>query len=449
MDLGSDEAGGGGDAGAPLLPAVQTLQLLTRRLAAGESAHLTDAERIDFLTGAEQLKNALAGAQAAVSVELDASQRAEQSRAGIRAEHQSRGVALQIALARHESHHRGQRHHQLAKDLHADYRHTLAALRAGKLSEWRAALIVRETRCLSPQNRQLADVCLAEDQSWLEAQGDRQLISEARRLAYRFEPTTFLDKARRAERERRVTTRPAPDTMCYLTALLPVVQAVAVYAALRTYADGVVAAGDPRTRDQVIADTLVERVTGQASASAVPVEVGIVLSDRTLLGMDDEPGTVRGHGPIPADLARFLVSIASRQQLATLRRFYASAGTGQVVARDSTSSRFPDGIADLIRVRDGDLCRTPWCSASIRDTDHVRAKSEGGTTSFDNGQGLCEACNIAKEAFGWAARPRPGPAGHEVHTTTPTGHTYHSVAPRVRVIHRPPITIDYVIPAAS
>jgi hypothetical protein len=448
MVLGVDEAGGGGTAGGSLLPAVQTLQLLTRRLASGAAEHLTDAERIDFLAGAEQLKCALEGAQAAVSVGLEASQRAVQSEVGIRAEHQGRGVALQIALARHESHHRGQRHLQLARDLHADYPHTLAALRSGKVSEWRAALIVRETKCLSPENRQLADVCLAEDQAWLEGQGDRQLIGEARRLAYRFEPTTFVDKARRAERERRVTTRPAPDTMCYLTALLPVMQAVAVYAALKTHADSLINAGDSRTRDQIIADTLVERVTGQASADHVPVEVGVVLSDRTLVGMDDEPATVRGYGPIPADVARYLISTGQAQALATLRRLYASTD-GVLVGRDSTRSRFPDGLADLLHVRDGDLCRTPWCNAPIRHTDHIVPKSEGGPTTFRNGQGLCEACNIAKEAIGWRARPRPGPDGHAVHTTTPTGHRYTSVAPRIRFVHRPPITVEYYIPQAS
>src|SRR3712207_8775763 len=53
------------------------------------------------------------------------------------------------------------------------------------------------------------------------------------------------------------------------------------------------------------------------------------------------------------------------------------------------------------------------------------------TTLFrSNGQGLCEAHNIAKEAPGWRARPGPGPAGHRdihtIETITPTGHVYTS-----------------------
>ncbi|MDX6372235.1 MAG: hypothetical protein QOD98_1223, partial [Nocardioidaceae bacterium] len=48
-------------------------------------------------------------------------------------------------------------------------------------------------------------------------------------------------------------------------------------------------------------------------------------------------------------------------------------------------------------------------------------------TTADNGQGLCELCNYAKEADGWSARTVPGPR-HTVETTTPTGHTYTSTA---------------------
>jgi hypothetical protein len=57
--------------------------------------------------------------------------------------------------------------------------------------------------------------------------------------------------------------------------------------------------------------------------------------------------------------------------------------------------------------------------------------SQGGPTSTDNGQALCEACNHAKEAPGWSAWPAPGsrPGRHRVLTTTPTGHSYVSRPP--------------------
>jgi hypothetical protein len=54
--------------------------------------------------------------------------------------------------------------------------------------------------------------------------------------------------------------------MAQVSALLPVAHGVAVYAALRKSADAAIAAGDGRTRGQLMADILVERVTGKATA---------------------------------------------------------------------------------------------------------------------------------------------------------------------------------------
>ena len=68
-----------------------------------------------------------------------------------------------------------------------------------------------------------------------------------------------------------------------------------------------------------------------------------------------------------------------------------------------------------------------------------------GPTSGDNGQGLCEACNHAKQAPGWRARPSPRAGPHTIETTTPTGHTYRSHAPPVVTIRETPIRLDFVL----
>jgi hypothetical protein len=47
----------------------------------------------------------------------------------------------------------------------------------------------------------------------------------------------WSDRAAKAATDRMVSIRPAPDTMTYLTALLPVAQGVPVYAALQRAAD--------------------------------------------------------------------------------------------------------------------------------------------------------------------------------------------------------------------
>ncbi len=103
-------------------------------------------------------------------------------------------------------------------------------------------------------------------------------------------PAGFTARAARAAAERRVSLRPAPDTMTFLTGLLPVAQGVAVHAALAHAADSLRSRGDARGRGQIMADTLVERVTGHAAA-AVPVEVQLVMTDTALLGEDSTPPT--------------------------------------------------------------------------------------------------------------------------------------------------------------
>ena len=80
----------------------------------------------------------------------------------------------------------------------------------------------------------------------------------------------------------------------------------------------------------------------------------------------------------------------------------------------------------FIALRD-QTCRTPWCDAPIRHADHITPAETGGPTSIGNGEGLCVACNHAKQAPGWRARPGPGAA---VTITTPTGHSYRSHPPR-------------------
>ena len=74
-----------------------------------------------------------------------------------------------------------------------------------------------------------------------------------------------MSRRRRAEADRHVRLRPAPDTMTWLTALLPVKDGVAAYAALTRVADSARAGGDPRGKGQLMADTLVSGIlTGRA-----------------------------------------------------------------------------------------------------------------------------------------------------------------------------------------
>jgi len=191
-----------------------------------------------------------------------------------------------------------------------------------------------------------------------------------------------------------------------------------------------------------MADTLVERVTGQATATAVPVEVGVVISDDSLLGEGDEPGEVTGSGPVPAPLVRewlrantdpgregcnSIVDGEARLAEAAvwLRRLYTRPADGALVGMDSRRRLFKGQLRHFLVIRDR-ICRTPWCGAPIRHLDHALAAAKGGETTAGNAQGLCEACSYAKEAPGWRTRLRDDGT---VETTTPTGHNYESRPP--------------------
>ncbi|WP_079597529.1 HNH endonuclease [Arthrobacter sp. P2b] len=415
---------------------------------------------IDQLRELEDLKSAAAAKQADIAVAFDLFQRRVQAAAGVPADEQGAGVGAQIALARRESPSRGGRFLGLGKALVTEMPRTFAALRNGQLNEWRAIQIVKETACLSVDDRQAVDEELAADTGTLNGFGDRAIVSAVRAAAYRRDPKSVARRASRAVTERTVSLRPAPDTMTYLTALLPVAEGVAAYASLARHADALRASGDERCRGQVMADSLVERVTG-TPGGITGIDIQLVMTDRTLFQGDSEPARLTGYGTVPAQWARETIlnrttgpgsagmaapdaptgsgsgsgtavgsgsgSPDQHELSVWLRRLYTAPGSGELVAMDSKARFFPPGLRRFLQVRD-DTCRTPYCDAPIRHDDHVIPWHNDGPTSSTNGQGLCEACNHTKENPGWTAKPIPG-TRHTVETRTPTGHTYHSTAP--------------------
>ena len=171
---------------------------------------LDDRSRIDAIRSLERLVCAATAAQAALVAELDESQRAEQAALGVPAAQQGRGVAAQVALARRESHHRGQRHLGLAKAVVTELPHTWRAWRAGRITEWKATLIARETACLSRDDRAAVDAAVAGDTHRLERMGDRELVAPARRRPIGSTPSRTSPVA--ARRRPTVTSRSAAPT---------------------------------------------------------------------------------------------------------------------------------------------------------------------------------------------------------------------------------------------
>ncbi|WP_344158254.1 HNH endonuclease, partial [Nocardioides koreensis] len=360
-----------------------------------------DAACLEHLEALERVKSAAAAAQARLTDQLD-------QRRGGTGGRRDAGLGAEIGLARRESPHRGRGHLTLARALLHDLPHTHAALARGDLSERRAEIIATETSHLTREHRLRADTELAADPTRLDGLGETRLQQEARRIVLRLDEQAALARRRRAHTGRRVTGRLLPDGMAALTLTIADWQYAAIMTSLTEAAARARARGDDdeRTRGQLQADTAVARLTGQATATAVPVALKILQSAESLLGDDCTPAWIPWCGHVPATLARGLAATAPAVR-STLQRLFHFPDTGALVAMERHTAQFPAELRDFIALRD-QTCRTPWCNAPIRHTDHARPRADGGDTSAHNGQGLCESCNYLKENPGWQHHPASG-----------------------------------------
>jgi hypothetical protein len=518
-----------------------------------------------------------------------------------------RSAAAQVALARRESPQRGGRFVGLADVLTQEMPRTLSALASGVINEWRANIIVRDTACLTVQQRRQVDADIADK---LEGLGDARLHALVTGIAYRLDPKAATERSVRAASDRRISVRPAPDAMAYLTGLMPMAAAVACYASLCRYVDTQPAVeGDTRTRDQRIVDEYIVRLTGTSAAgiannrpayaddlamaddrdghsdgvgdevaggmddnaggdevagavddntgcdeadgdeatgtddsdgvgdevavgmddeagggeatgtanpghgahghgeaavtdsdlasagatdadpvaavraayeravsrsasadgaepstnparerhrsdrpeprtedprrqhgrprpgdrsawhlpSGTGVVLNLVITDRTLFAGGDDPVILPGNHPIPAPLARRMLTDLPPEAKVWIRRLYTRPDTGELVAQESRGREFSPAMRRLLLTRD-QTCRTPWCNALSRHADHLRPAAADGPTRLDNGQGLSEDCNYTRTAPGWSAGRDPDRPG-DIVVTTPTGHRYRSPCP--------------------
>jgi hypothetical protein len=178
---------------------------------------------------------------------------------------------------------------------------------------------------------------------------------------------------------------------------------------------------DPETLDDED-----DSAAGGSVPPGVGIDIQLIMTDRTLFDDDDEPAIITGYGPIPAPIARDLIRNANPDTKTWIRRLYTDPDTGHLINADSRRRTFPHAMRQYLLARD-QYCRTPWCDAPIRHTDHVTAHSRGGTTTITNGQGICENCNYVKESPGWTSTAEPD--GYTITINTPTGHTFSSEPP--------------------
>ena len=444
-------------------------------------------EALAVLAGLDHLRSALAALDA--SWQVRAEQRITQADAAhdVPASRRGKGASHEISLARRVSPSSGSYSLAAARRLVRQLPGTASVLRSGRLTAEQASTVATTLDGASPETCARIDRLIAEDPDALQGRGRKRMVSDLRGMIQQLEPEGSRDRAERAARARHVTMTPLADGMARLSAVLPGLDATSVMQTLLARSESLRAAGSRTPARALEADLLVDAVLQAApagtaltpTASRPRLDLGVVITDRALLGRGDEEecALLEGYGTIPAHVITDTlqgrppgrirdaatddppvivdppptadpdgieepadpvgeqepagpsgdekpvdpapvgptdpraaepppsgphapIEHPDQEAAAVFRRLYASPRPGELVAMESRARAFPVGLSRLIRLRDV-TCRTPWCNAVIRHIDHVLPHHRGGPTSYENGQGLCVRCNLAKEHGSW------------------------------------------------
>ncbi|MFL6098372.1 MAG: hypothetical protein ACJ71T_00280 [Actinomycetales bacterium] len=343
------------------------------------------------------------------------------------------------------------------------------ALASGRLDRRRVEIILSETALLTgaADRRAVIRMIVGDGTHAADIAGNRDgLIRELRRPGtslIQLSPSK-VGRAVRRECHRRdaqmAATREAAatqarglafgirsDAQAEMVLTGPACEVSAAYTNVDLAARAARSAGDPRNLDQLRHDvavgwltegafgTLVERpdqqmAGGQHSRRAVlprprQVLTVIALSDRTALGLDEDPATLfgpDGQVPLPAAVGR---AIAHDPELSTWLGLYTDPHTG--VALDVSSGyRPPPRQRRFVALRDGMRSRLPSSSSTRVELDHVQAynhddPSAGGRTTPS---GLACAGLREHHLKTDGALTVVGDANGQLRYRTHTGHTY-------------------------
>lgn len=261
-------------------------------LGAIDTSGWSDRDRIDFIAELERCKGAASAGQARAT---DAVCR---HREVSTPQDAARSVGSEVALARRESPSLGDRFVGSSRALAHELPCTMLALSDGVIGERHAVSVVQATSTLALDDRTEVDRRMG---PLLGRLGVGALARAAQKVAAELDAASVVARMEQAAGSRRVTVRPAPDGMAYLTVLAPLRETVGAYACLRARATAVVGGQCPEERPDgrgvgaVMADTATRLMSGRAVGETQSVEVHLVMTDTALLGpRAGEPRTVEG-----------------------------------------------------------------------------------------------------------------------------------------------------------
>jgi hypothetical protein len=232
-----------------------------------------------------------------------------------------------------------------------------------------------------------------------------ELARKLRRLIVQVDPEAAKRRAERSKQGRRVESGVDAAGTGWVNAYgLPIERTAAAMERLDALARAARNHGDPRSIDQLRADTFLDLLEGRYSGPPPTIRKGVVeltVPLTTLLGLADLPGDLAGWGPVCADIAR---QTAAQQHADgdNQWRFTVHDDTGNLIATGLTRRRPPAKLAAFIRA-DTTRCGAPGCHqpATHCELDHRIRHTDGGPTTRINMAPLCPWHHDCKDEGGW------------------------------------------------
>ncbi|MFD5215979.1 DUF222 domain-containing protein [Microbacterium sp. NPDC058345] len=190
--------------------------------------------------------------------------------------------------------------------------------------------------------------------------------------------------------------------------------------------------GETRTLDQIRADLFTDLLlTADPSEiqgsglDRITARIQVTVAATTLVGADDRPAQLDGHGPLDPDVARRLAGGTT----GWTRLFLDPQG----MVTESDTYTPPESMRRFLHARD-EHCRFTGCRMPVHrcDLDHTLDYAKGGKTSTNNLAHLCRAHHALKhpdvpDLYRWNAVQLPDGT---LEWTSPLGRKYTDRPPR-------------------
>ena len=427
----------------------------------------TPGQLIDRIALAERLITAVQATQLRDVDAFAAARTAADEAAGIGPRLTGRSIAPEVACARGVAPTTARYQVELAQLAVADHPRLLDLLDVGRVSLAGVRAVTEETVPLHPDRRRDVDASLAADLAE-QRLTPAQLRAAAARQVIGADPDTAQRRCEAERADRRIGLIDKANGTAAVWAKLKAEEAVDCLDALDAEARAMRAAGDERSFTQLQCDVFVHRLTSRhapqlplqlpaADCGPAPatsralarrarrrragfatrrVEVQVVLSAATFLGLDDAPATLRGYGAIPADLARRIADAPDADPV--LRRLVCDPIDGRLLAADAATRCYEGTLRRFTLCRD-QHSRFPYSTTRIADIDHLVEHSQGGPTTAGNGQGLDKGAHVVRDHPGVRVSALPilttaqlddlRANAPTIRWHMPTGHSYDSRPP--------------------